>query len=123
MSEPTTKLPYKKLQYPTCVKDIDLNARIRVFKNAIKANGETIEFNIINFFGFTFKDNMFEWGENYIQNHPNCTLEELEQTFCKWFKIVKNNEKVYMHLQNIQEQIIECVEVYYEHLLKLVNCL
>jgi hypothetical protein len=83
MSEPTTKLPYKKLQYPTCVKDIDLNARIRVFKNAIKANGETIEFNIINFFGFTFKDNMFEWGENYIQNHPNCTLEELEQTFCK----------------------------------------
>jgi hypothetical protein len=28
-----------------------------------------------------------------------------------------------MQLQNIQQQIVECVEVYYEHLLKLVNCL
>jgi hypothetical protein len=38
-----TKLPYKKLQYPTCVKDINLDVHIIVFKKAIKANGETIE--------------------------------------------------------------------------------
>jgi hypothetical protein len=57
--KPTTKLPYRKLQYPTYVKDIDLDAHIKVFKNAIKANGETMETNTINLFGFTLKDNIF----------------------------------------------------------------
>ncbi len=28
-----------------------------------------------------------------------------------------------MQMQNIQQQIVECVKVYYEHLLKLTNCL
>ncbi len=41
MSKPTTKLPYKKLRYPTYVKDIDSDAHVRVFKKAIKANCET----------------------------------------------------------------------------------
>jgi len=67
-----------------------------VFEEAIKTNGETVEANIINSFGFTLRDTIFEWGENYVQDHPNCTFEELEQAFCKQFKIVKNNEEVYM---------------------------
>jgi len=60
ISEPTTKLPYKKLQYPTYVKNINRDAHIRVFKNAIKANGETVEANIINLFGFALKNNISE---------------------------------------------------------------
>jgi hypothetical protein len=37
--------------------------------------------------------------KNYVQDHPNCTFEELEQAFCKRFKIVKNDEEeVYMQL-------------------------
>jgi hypothetical protein len=28
-----------------------------------------------------------------------------------------------MHPWNIKQQTVECVEVYYEHLLKLTNCL
>jgi hypothetical protein len=96
ISEPTTKLPYKKLQYPTYVKDVYPNAHIKVFKKAIKANGETMKVDIINLFGFTLKDNIFEWGENFIQDHPNCTFEELEQAFCKQFKTIKNDEEVYM---------------------------
>jgi hypothetical protein len=51
VSKPTTKLPYRKLQYPTYVKDINLDAHIKVFKKAIKANGETVEVDIINLFG------------------------------------------------------------------------
>jgi hypothetical protein len=78
VSKPTTKLPYKKLQYPTYVKDTDLDVHIKVFKKAIKINGEIMEANIINLFGFTFRDNIFEWGENYVQDHPNCTFENLE---------------------------------------------
>jgi hypothetical protein len=78
VSKPTTKLPYKKLQYPTYVKDTNLNVHIKMFKKPIKANGETMEVDIINLFGFTLEDNIFEWGENYFQNHPNCTFEELE---------------------------------------------
>jgi hypothetical protein len=64
--------------YPTYVKDTNSNVHIKVFKKAIKTNGETLEVDIINLFGFTIKDNIFEWGENYVQDHPNCTFEELE---------------------------------------------
>jgi hypothetical protein len=53
ISKQTTKLPYRKLQYPTYVKDTNLDAHIRVFKKAIKFNGEIVETNIINLFGFT----------------------------------------------------------------------
>ncbi len=69
------------------------------------------------------EDNIFEWGENFVQDHPNCTFEELEQAFCKQFKIVKNDEEVYMQLQNIQQEIVEPIEVHYERLLKLANYL
>jgi hypothetical protein len=51
--ELTSKLPYRKFQYPTYVKDIDLDAHIRVLKKTMKANGEIVETNIINMFGFT----------------------------------------------------------------------
>jgi hypothetical protein len=64
-------------------KDTVLDAHIRVFKKVIKVNGEIVEANIINMFGFTLKDNIFEWAQNYVQDHPNCTFEELAQTFCK----------------------------------------
>ncbi len=57
--EPTTKLPSRKLQYPTYVKDTDPDAHIKVFKKVIKANGEVVEANVINLFGFTFRDNLY----------------------------------------------------------------
>jgi hypothetical protein len=73
--KPTTKLPYKKLQYPTYVKDTNLDVHIRVFKKAIKTNGEIIKSDIVNMFRIIFRDNISEWGENYIQDHPNCTID------------------------------------------------
>jgi len=60
-----------------------MGVHIRVFKKVIKANGERVEADIINLFGFTLKDSIFEWGENYVQNHPNCIFEEFRQAFCK----------------------------------------
>jgi len=80
----TSKLSYRKFQYPTYVKNINPNAHIKIFKKVIKANGEIVESNIINMFGFTFKDGIFKHCENFVQNLPNCTFEELEQIFCKW---------------------------------------
>jgi hypothetical protein len=44
------------------------------------------------------RDSISKWGENYVQDHPNCTFEKLEQTISKRFIIVKNNEEVYMQL-------------------------
>jgi hypothetical protein len=66
-----------------------------------------------------FKYGISKHGEKFIQNLPNCTFEELEQAFCKWFWIMKNDKEVYMQLWNIQRQTVERVEVYYEHMLKL----
>jgi hypothetical protein len=54
------------IQYPTYVKDIDHDVHIKIFKNAIRANGETMEVNIINLFGFTLHDNISKWGENFV---------------------------------------------------------
>jgi hypothetical protein len=103
--EPTNKLQYRKLQYPTYVKDTNLNACIKVFKKTIEANSEIMETNIIDLFGFTLRDNISEWGKNFVQNHPNYTFEELEQVFYKHFQNVKNDEKVYMQLKNLQQQV------------------
>jgi hypothetical protein len=59
----------------------------KCFKKAIKISGEIVKFDIINLFGFILRDNIFEWGENFVHNHPNCTFEELEETFCKFSKL------------------------------------
>jgi hypothetical protein len=82
-SKSPSELPYQKLQYPTYVKDTNLDAHNRVFKKTIKVNGEIMEDDIINLFGFTLQNNILGWGKIFVQDHPNCTFEELEQVFCK----------------------------------------
>jgi hypothetical protein len=68
------------------VKDTNPNVHIRFFKKASRVNGETVELvDIINLFGFTLQENVLEWGEIFVQNYPNSTFKELEQTFCKHF--------------------------------------
>jgi hypothetical protein len=52
---------------PTYIKDIDLDAHIKVFNKAIKANGQTMETDFINLLGFTLKDNIFQRGKHYVQ--------------------------------------------------------
>jgi hypothetical protein len=69
---------------------------------AIKTNGETVETDILNLFGLIFRDNIFKWGENFVQDQPNCTFQRLKQAFCKRFKTIKSDEEVYMQLQNNQ---------------------
>ncbi len=51
-TKPTSKLPNQKLQYPTYMKDTNPNTHIKVFKKAIRINGEIVEADIINLFGF-----------------------------------------------------------------------
>ncbi len=78
------------------MKDNDPNVHIKVFKKVIKTNGEIVEADIINLFGFTLQNNILKWGENFVQDHPNYTFDELEQTFYKCFRTMKNDKKVYM---------------------------
>ncbi len=44
----------KQLPYPLYIKDIDLDAHIKVFKAPIKANGETKYKDVVKMFMFTF---------------------------------------------------------------------
>jgi hypothetical protein len=69
-----------------------------------------VEVDIINLFGFTLQNNILERVENFVQYHLNYTFDELEQAFCKCFQILKNDEKIYMQLRNLQ-QVGERVEV------------
>jgi hypothetical protein len=65
-----------------------------VFKKTIKTNGKIIIEYIINLFGFILRDNISEWGGNFIKDHPNCTFVELEQVFCKHYKKEENDEHI-----------------------------
>jgi hypothetical protein len=47
--------PFNYLEY---VKDSNPNARVRVFKATIRANSETYDAKIVNFFSFTFRNIM-----------------------------------------------------------------
>ncbi len=51
-------------------------------------------------FSFTLR-NILEWGENFVQDHPNYTFDELEQIFCKHLRTMKNDEEIYMQLRNL----------------------
>jgi hypothetical protein len=48
------KRPVNHLKY---IKNFDLDAHVQVFKVAIKANGETIDEEIVNLFNFMLRDN------------------------------------------------------------------
>jgi hypothetical protein len=61
------------------------DAHVWVFRKAIQANGERNDLNIFNLFCFTLKDVILEWGEIFIQSHPNYTFVKLEATICKCY--------------------------------------
>ncbi len=71
----------KHLLYLIYVKDIDLDVQIQVFKKVIKVNGKIINEYIISLFGFTLQNNVFEWGENFLHDHPNCILQNWNKLF------------------------------------------
>jgi hypothetical protein len=48
------------LNYLEYVKDFDPNVQVKVFKVAIKANGETDDAAIVNIFSFTFRNIVFD---------------------------------------------------------------
>jgi hypothetical protein len=73
----------------------------------IRINGEIVEADIINLSGFTLWNNILKWGENFLQYHPNYAL----RSWNKHFRTMKNDEEIYMHLKNLQQQFGEWVEV------------
>jgi hypothetical protein len=58
--------------------------------------------NIINMLSFTFFDSIYKWGKKKLHDHPNCTFVELEQAFCKRYKMEKNDEQIYLKLRNVK---------------------
>ncbi len=77
----------------------------------------------MNLFCFTLRDAILEWGKKFMQSHPSCIFLELEVAFYERYYIVQNDEQVYMALRVIKQGNDEKVEVYYERILKLANCL
>ncbi len=94
-----------------------------MFRKAIQANGEKQDVNIMNLFCFTLMDAILERGKNFMQSHVGCTFFELEVAFYKQYHTVQNNEHVYMAFRVIKQGNDEKVEVYYERIFKLANCL
>jgi hypothetical protein len=72
---------------------------------------------------FILRDVILEGGKKFMQSHMGCTFLELKVAFCKHYRTVQNDEHVYMALRVIKQSSDEMVEVYYEQILKLANCL
>jgi len=53
---PPNRPYHRPFNYHEYVKDSNSNAYVRVFKVAIKANGETKDVQIVNLFSFTLRD-------------------------------------------------------------------
>jgi hypothetical protein len=58
-------------------KNFDMHVHVQVFNVAIILNGETINEEIMNKFKFTFRDNVFNWCNNYMHDYPNCKFANL----------------------------------------------
>jgi hypothetical protein len=53
--------PYcQPLNYLEYMKDFDLDVHVKVFKVAIRANGETEDVKIVKLFSFTLKDTIYD---------------------------------------------------------------
>jgi hypothetical protein len=48
-------------------------------------------------------------------------FSELTQAFCKCYCKTQNDEQIYMELKNIKQGETKWIEVYYEHIQKLVH--
>lgn len=87
------KLPTREhLPYLSYVKDANMDVHIQMFKKTIKANREIINVDIINLFEFTLKVISLNGDIFSLHNHPHYTFIDLEQVFCKWYEIKKNDE-------------------------------
>jgi hypothetical protein len=71
-------MPYRQLfNYPQYVKDLNLDAHVRVFKDTIITNKEIYDVEIVNMFRLTFRDIVSNWCNNYMGGYPSCTFVEL----------------------------------------------
>jgi hypothetical protein len=111
----------RPLKYHEYKKDSNMDVHVKVFKATIKTNGETINEEITNMFNFKLKDNASNWCNNYMRNHPHYRFVDLEHTFCKHYKIIHNDEQMYLQLKNLKYGTTKKVEVFFERLLKLAN--
>jgi hypothetical protein len=74
-------------------------------------------------FYFTLHNAIFKWGKDFMKAHPVSKFEKLEVVCCKCYWKIQTYEQVDMALQMIKQGGDEKVEVYYEHIHKLTNCL
>ncbi len=74
---PPNRPYYRPFNYLEYIKDSYLDAHVKVFKVAIKANNEIDDAKIINLFNFTFTNIVSNWSNNYMGDYPNCIFAEL----------------------------------------------
>jgi hypothetical protein len=98
-------------------KTLITDVHIRVFKKAIKTNGK-MELLLSTYLVLLSDIISLNGVKTLFKAIQILHLKIWNKILQVWFKIVKNDEEVY-----IQQKIGERVEVYYEHLLKLVNYL
>jgi len=54
-----------------------MNVHVWLFIVVIKLNGEIINEEIMNKFNFTFRDNVFNWCNNYMHDYSKCKFANL----------------------------------------------
>jgi hypothetical protein len=60
----------------------------------------------VNLFGFTLRDVIFEWGENFMQVILGAVFEELAEALCKKYHTMQNDEHVRMMLKELKKNLL-----------------
>jgi hypothetical protein len=59
-------------------------------------------------FNFTLRDTTLDQRNNYLRDYPNYyVFVDLEQAFYKWYRMVENDEDVYLQLNILKWEMIE----------------
>jgi hypothetical protein len=109
----------KLLNYPKYTKNLDPNAHVHVFKQAIKVNGVTQECTKFVYFQWTLQDMTLTWEDNFVNNHPDYTFNKFAQVFYTRYNKVQMDEQVNMTLKIIKQNLNKKVKEYYKQILNL----
>jgi hypothetical protein len=83
--EPTSKLPYQKFNIWHTWRILIMMLTLEFSRRQSKPMVRLWKLISSTCLVSLLWNNISKWSQNFVQNHPNCTFEELEQAFGKSF--------------------------------------
>lgn len=101
--------------------DLDPDAHVIAFKQALRANGEIDDSEIVDLFGTTLKKGPQKWHDKFLRLNLATSLMELHNAFSKRYCKEQTNEQIYAAIKQLKMQPSEKVKEFYEPFMDLID--